>query len=72
MTILRRFIKFLEWLETTQEFVDFLVQPTGISALAALLLYYPVQVLGCDALSAATLSCTLALTIFCLLERPKF
>lgn len=72
MALLRRFIKLLEWLETTQDFIYFLTQPVGLSTLTALLSYYPIQLLGCDSLSAATLSCTLALTLFCLLERPKF
>ncbi|MEL6555101.1 MAG: hypothetical protein AAFQ63_16795 [Cyanobacteria bacterium J06621_11] len=72
MTLLRRFLKFLEWLESAQDFVHFLTQPTGISATAALLLYCPIQLLGCDSLSATTLSCTIALTLFCLLERPDF
>jgi len=72
MTLLNRFLKLLEWLDSTQEFVHFLTQPTGLSATAALLLYCPIQLLGCDGFSAATLSCTVALTIFCLLERPEF
>ena len=72
MTILRRFIKLLEWVESTQDFVHFLSQPTGLSATAALCLYFPIQILGCDSISSATLSCTIALTLFCLLERPKF
>ena len=72
MTLLSRFLKLLEWVERGQDFVHFLSQPTGLSAAAALLLYFPIQMLGCDGLSATTLSCTVALTIFCLLERPKF
>ncbi|MEM9091235.1 MAG: hypothetical protein AAGC93_21155 [Cyanobacteria bacterium P01_F01_bin.53] len=72
MTILSRFLKFLEWLENAQEFVHFLSQPIGLSAAIALCLYCPFQLLGCDYLSAATLSGTVALTLFCLLERPEF
>ncbi|EDX87689.1 hypothetical protein S7335_5399 [Synechococcus sp. PCC 7335] len=72
MTLLRRFLKLLEWLESTQDFFEFLRQPTGLSAAAALLLYFPIQALGCDGFSATTLSCTVALTLFCLLERPEF
>lgn len=72
MPILSRFLKFLEWLETTRDFFEFLSQPTGLSATAALLLYCPIQLLGCDSLTATTLSCTTALTLFCLLERPEF
>lgn len=72
MTLLSRFLKFLEWIEQGQDFVHFLSQPTGLSAVTALLLYCPLQLLGCDSLSATTLSCTIALTLFCLLERPKF
>ncbi|MEM6869228.1 MAG: hypothetical protein AAGB19_02595 [Cyanobacteria bacterium P01_F01_bin.3] len=72
MTLLSKFLKFLEWLESTQEFFHFLSQPAGISTLAALFFYCPIQLMGCDSLSAATLSCTVALTLFCLLERPKF
>lgn len=65
-------MKLLEWLETTQDFVYFLTQPVGLSVAVALFLYYPIQMLGCDALSAAALCCTLSLTCFCLLERPNF
>ncbi len=72
MTILRRFIKLLEWVESTQDFVHFLGEPTGLSAVVALCLYFPIQVLGCDSISSATLSCTVALTLFCLRERPDF
>ncbi|MEL6603684.1 MAG: hypothetical protein AAFP20_10725 [Cyanobacteria bacterium J06614_10] len=72
MTLLSRFLKLLEWVESTQDFFHFLTQPTGLSAAAALLLYFPIQYLGCDSLSATTLSCTVALTLFCLLERPEF
>jgi len=72
MTILRRFIKVLEWLETTQDFYHFLSQPVGLSGAIALCLYFPIQVLGCDGIAAATLSCTVALTLFCLLERSSF
>ena len=72
MTLLSKFLKFLEWVESAQDFFHFLMQPTGISAVTALLLYCPIQLLGCDSLSATTLSCTIALTLFCLLERPEF
>ena len=72
MTLLRRFLKFLEWLESAQDFFHFLTQPVGISAVTALLLYCPIQLLGCDSLAAATLACSVAMTLFCLLERPEF
>ncbi|MGB3786408.1 MAG: hypothetical protein WA949_00255 [Phormidesmis sp.] len=72
MTLLRRFLKLLEWVESAQDFFHFLSQPTGLSAAVALLLYFPIQALGCDGFSATTLSCTVALTLFCLLERPDF
>ncbi|MGD1897637.1 MAG: hypothetical protein ACFB16_11880 [Phormidesmis sp.] len=72
MILLSRFLKFLEWLENSREFFYFLSEPTGLSAIAALLLYCPLQLLGCDSLSATTLACTVALTLFCLLERPDF
>ncbi|MEL6468769.1 MAG: hypothetical protein AAFQ74_03505 [Cyanobacteria bacterium J06623_4] len=72
MTLLSRFLKLLEWVESTQDFFLFLTQPTGLSAATALLLYFPIQCLGCDSLSATTLSCTVALTLFCLIERPEF
>ncbi|MGC1307060.1 MAG: hypothetical protein WA885_07510 [Phormidesmis sp.] len=72
MTILSRFLKLLEWLETTQGFFHFLSEPVGLSAATALCLYFPIQQLGCDSFSATTLSCTVALAVFCLLGRPKF
>lgn len=73
MTILSRFIKLLEWLETAQDFFLFLTQPVGFSLASALCLFFPVQILGgCDSLTAATLSSTAALALFCLSEKPSF
>ena len=72
MTLLSRFLKLLEWLESVQDFVHFLTQPTGLSAVTAICLYCPIHLLGCDSLSATMLSCTAALTLYCLLERPEF
>lgn len=73
MTLLSRFLEFLKWLENAQDFFHFLSQPTGFCGAIALLLYCPIQLLGCDQLSATTLSCTIALALFCLLERrPDF
>lgn len=74
MTLLRQFLKLLEWLETAQDFVHFLAQPTGFSAAIALCLFFPIQILGdTSSPTAATLACTIALTTFCLLEdKPKF
>ncbi|MEO1591006.1 MAG: hypothetical protein AAFU71_06910 [Cyanobacteria bacterium J06632_22] len=72
MTLLNRFLKLLEWLEAGQDVIAFLTDSMGLSAVLALCLYFPIQSLGCDAVSAATLSCTAALTLFCLLEKPEF
>ncbi|MEL7226452.1 MAG: hypothetical protein AAF810_25350 [Cyanobacteria bacterium P01_D01_bin.36] len=72
MTLLSQFLKLLEWVESTQEFFHFLSQPVGLSSVSALLLYCPIYLLGCDGLSAATLSCSVAMTLFCLLEQPEF
>ena len=74
MTLLSQFLKLLEWLEAGQDFVQFLSQPTGFSAAIALCLFFPIQILGnTSSLTAATLSCTIALTLFCLLEeKPTF
>ena len=74
MTLLSKFLKLLEWLEAGQDFVQFLSQPTGFSAAIALCLFFPIQILGnTSSLTAATLSCTTALTLFCLLEeKPTF
>ena len=74
MTLLRQFLKLLECLETAQDFVHFLAQPTGFSAAIALCLFFPIQILGdTSSLTAATLSCTVALALFCLLEeKPNF
>lgn len=72
MTLLSRFLKLLEWLETAQDFFHFIHQPVGLFAAAALCFYFPVQQWGCDSLSAATLSCTIALAVFCVVERPRF
>jgi len=72
MTLLSRFLKLLEWLEAGQEVVNFLTDSIGLSAVLALCLYFPIQSLGCDAASAMALSCTAALTLFCLLEQPEF
>ena len=72
MALLNRFLRLLEWVEKGQNFIHFLSQPTGVSTAAALLLYGPFLIMGCDSISAATLSCTAALTLFCLLEKPRF
>ena len=72
MTLLSRFLKLLEWLESVQDFVHFLTQPTGFSAAIAICLYCPIHLLGCDSFSATMLSSTAALTLYCLLERPDF
>ncbi|KPQ35063.1 MAG: hypothetical protein HLUCCA11_11635 [Phormidesmis priestleyi Ana] len=61
MAILNRFMKLLEWLETTRDFFYFLGQPIGISATTALFLYFSIQLWGCDSLLAVTLSCVGAL-----------
>ena len=73
MAILSQFIKLLEWLETVREFLLFLSQPVGFSLVSALCLFFPIQILGgCDSFTAATLSSTAALALFCLLEEPSF
>ena len=73
MTILSQFIKLLEWLEAAQDFILFLIQPTDLTILVALCLFFSVQFLyGCDSPTAAVLSSTAALTLFCLLEKPTF
>lgn len=72
MTFLNRFLKLLEFLETTQEVFEFLTTPVGLSGVLAICLYFPIQFLGCDPSAAATLACTVALTFFCLVEQPKF
>lgn len=72
MTLLNRFLKLLEFLETAQGTFEFLTDPIGLSGVLAICLYFPMQSLGCDASAAATLACTAALTFFCLVEKPKF
>lgn len=72
MTLLDRFLKLLEFLEAAQEAVEFLSDPIGLSGVLAICLYFPMQALGCDASAAATLSCTAALTFFCLVKKPDF
>ncbi|MEL6138152.1 MAG: hypothetical protein AAFQ61_05890 [Cyanobacteria bacterium J06626_23] len=72
MTLLNRFLQLLKWLESGQEAVAFLTDSLGLSAMLAICLYGPIQVLGCDMPSAIALSCTAALTLFCLLENPDF
>ncbi|MEO0457668.1 MAG: hypothetical protein AAF152_13975 [Cyanobacteria bacterium P01_A01_bin.114] len=69
MAILNQFLKLLEFLE---EALEFLTHPMGLSAALAICLYFPIQILGCDAPSAGMLACTAALTLFCLIERPDF
>ncbi|MEM7061724.1 MAG: hypothetical protein AAF572_00965 [Cyanobacteria bacterium P01_B01_bin.77] len=72
MTFLNRFLKLLELLETVQDVFEFLSTPIGLSGVLAICLYFPLQFLGCDPSAAATLACTVALTFFCLVEKPKF
>ncbi|MEM8613863.1 MAG: hypothetical protein AAGF93_17700 [Cyanobacteria bacterium P01_H01_bin.105] len=70
MTLLARFLKLLELLETTQGIFEFLTEPIGLSGVVAICLYFPIQTLGAEASAAATLACTAALTFFCLVEKP--
>lgn len=72
MTLLDRFLRLLEFLETAQGLFEFLTDPIGLSGVLAICLYFPIQSLGCDASAAATLACTVALTFFCLVEKPDF
>ncbi|MEA5463542.1 hypothetical protein [Leptothoe sp. PORK10 BA2] len=72
MTLLDRFLKLLEFLETAQGLFEFLTDPIGLSGVLAICLYFPIQSLGCDASAAAALACTVALTFFCLVEKPDF
>ena len=72
MTLLTRFLRLLELLETAQGAFEFLTEPIGLSGVVAICLYFPIQALGCDASAAATLACTAALTFFCLVEKPDF
>ncbi|MGD1853405.1 MAG: hypothetical protein ACFB2W_04070 [Leptolyngbyaceae cyanobacterium] len=72
MTLLNRFLRLLEFLEAGQDVFEFLTAPIGLSGVLAICLYFPMQSLGCDASAAATLACTAALTLFCLLEKPEF
>ena len=72
MTLLNRFLKLLEFLEAAQTAFEFLSDPIGLSGVLAVCLYFPIQFLGCDASSAATLASTATLTFFCLIEKPDF
>ena len=72
MPLLARLLQFLEFLESLQEFLFFLTTPTGLSALLWVILYFPLQILGCDTPSAAILASTSALSLYCLLVRPDF
>ena len=72
MALLDRFLKLLEFLEASQEVLEFITAPIGLSGLLAVSLYFPIQLMGSDASAAAALACTAALTLFCLLEQPKF
>lgn len=72
MTLLDRFLKLLEFLETAQDVFEFLTHPMGLSGVLAICLYFPMQALGSDIPAAAALACTAALTCFCLIEKPDF
>ena len=72
MPLLTKLLQFLEFLESLQDFLEFLTTSTGLAALLWIILYFPLQILGCDPTSAAILSSTSALSLYCLLERPDF
>ncbi|MEM9907084.1 MAG: hypothetical protein AAF921_18875 [Cyanobacteria bacterium P01_D01_bin.44] len=72
MTILAKFLRLLEWLEASQSLFAFLLHPLGISGIVGVYAYLLIDWLGCAPAAAATLSSTVALTFYCLLERPKF
>ncbi|MDJ0701915.1 MAG: hypothetical protein QNJ46_01430 [Leptolyngbyaceae cyanobacterium MO_188.B28] len=72
MQILAKLLQFLEFLESLQDFLEFLTTPAGLAALLWVILYLPLQILGCDPASAAVLSSVSALSLYCLLVRPEF
>ena len=71
MQFLRLLVTLLEWIETAQEFISFLQEPIGFTALSVLLSYSVCQVFGYDSLSAKLLPCTIAFSAFSLTSAPK-
>ena len=70
MAILNRFLRLLKLLEQAADFADWLTVPTGLTAIAALLSYQSLLLIGCDAPSAALLASATALTLHCGLNHP--
>ena len=71
MAILYHFAQLLEWLEQFQDFVHFLTQPQGISAVITLCLYYPMQATGASGFTSATIACAAAAVCYSLLTEPN-
>jgi cation transport ATPase len=72
MSLLAHLLQFLRFLETLLEFLEFLTTPIGLVALAGLIVYCPLCVLGLDAPTAMTVAGSVALTLSCILIRPEF
>ncbi|NEP19989.1 MAG: hypothetical protein F6J97_24390 [Leptolyngbya sp. SIO4C1] len=71
MPILAKFLRLLEFVEAAQDVFAFLVHPMGIASIAGTGLYFVLQLLDTETATAATLSSTAALTLYCVLESPK-
>ena len=72
MSLLAHLLEFLRFLESTLEFLEFLTTPVGLVGLTGLALYFPLQVLGCDAPTAMTLAGSVALVLGCVITKPDF
>jgi len=72
MAILHRLLRCLELLEQAAEFADFLFTPAGLTIGTCLLSYQALRLAGCDGLSASILASTVALTLHCGLNRPRY
>ncbi|MGP1375369.1 MAG: hypothetical protein ACTS3T_21260 [Almyronema sp.] len=72
MPLLARLLQLLQFIELSLEFFAFLGTPIGLAASVGLLSYGPLVQINCDAPSATVLASAIALTLYCLLERPDF
>jgi hypothetical protein len=72
MTLLARLLQFLRFIEGMLDFLDFLATPLGSIAAFGVMLYGILALNGLDSALAATLAGSAALTLSCIITRPKF
>ncbi|MCM1982598.1 hypothetical protein [Lyngbya confervoides] len=70
LTILNRFLQFLELLERTVDFISFLWTPVGLAALFCLISYPLLLAVHCSTPTAAILGSVMGLVFYAIVQQP--